>query len=85
MEVDKIGEIKGTPVYLDRNALKADGIIVVGRVKPHTDFKGEIDLVTNADRASEDAILRTISAQFPDHSVLTEEGQMKETSSPING
>ncbi|MFA5869562.1 MAG: lactate racemase domain-containing protein [Candidatus Bathyarchaeia archaeon] len=43
MEVDKIGEIGGTPVYVDRNALKADGIIVVGRVKPHTDFKGEIE------------------------------------------
>ena len=43
MEVDKIGEIGGTPVYVDRNALRADGIIVVGRVKPHTDFKGEIE------------------------------------------
>jgi hypothetical protein len=43
MEVDKIGEIKGTPVYIDRNSLRADGIIVVGRVKPHTDFKGEIE------------------------------------------
>ena len=43
MEVDEIGEIKGTPVYVDRNALTADGIIVVGRVKPHTDFKGEIE------------------------------------------
>ena len=43
MEVDKIGEINGTPVYVGRNALRADGIIVVGRVKPHTDFKGEIE------------------------------------------
>jgi len=43
MEVDKIGEISGTPVYVDRNALRADGIIVVGRIKPHTDFKGEIE------------------------------------------
>jgi len=43
MEVDKIGEINGTPVYVDRNALRANGIIVVGRVKPHTDFKGEIE------------------------------------------
>jgi len=43
MEVDKIGEIKGTPVYIDRNALKADGIIIVGRIKPHTDFKGKIE------------------------------------------
>ena len=43
MEVDKIGEIRGTPVYIDRNVLRADGIIVVGRIKPHTDFKGEIE------------------------------------------
>jgi len=43
MEVDRIGEIRGTPVYMDKNALKADGIIVVNRVKPHTDFKGEIE------------------------------------------
>jgi hypothetical protein len=43
MEVDMIGEIRGTPVYIDRNALKADGIIIVGRIKPHTDFKGSIE------------------------------------------
>jgi hypothetical protein len=44
MEVDLIGHLgNGNPVYVDRNALKADGIIVVARVKPHTDFKGEIE------------------------------------------
>ena len=43
MNVDKVGTIKDTPIYFDRNALRADGIIVVGRVKPHTDFKGEIE------------------------------------------
>ena len=44
MEVDEIGKLEnGVPVYVDRNALKADGIIVVNRVKPHTDFKGEIE------------------------------------------
>jgi hypothetical protein len=44
MEVDEVGRLSsGTPVYVDRNALKANGIIVVGRVKPHTDFKGEIE------------------------------------------
>jgi hypothetical protein len=44
MEVDPIGELEGgITVYLDRNALHADGIFVVGRVKPHTDFKGEIE------------------------------------------
>jgi len=44
METVKIGEINdGTPVYIDKNALSSDGIIVVNRVKPHTDFKGEIE------------------------------------------
>jgi hypothetical protein len=44
MEVDEIGTLEnGLKVYLDRNAIQADGIIVVGRIKPHTDFKGEIE------------------------------------------
>lgn len=44
MEVDEIGRLdNGVFVYMDRLALKADGIIVVGRVKPHTDFKGKIE------------------------------------------
>jgi len=44
MEVDFVGELSNrSPVYVDRNALRAEGIIVVGRVKPHTDFKGEIE------------------------------------------
>ncbi|OGD53257.1 hypothetical protein A3K81_02315 [Candidatus Bathyarchaeota archaeon RBG_13_60_20] len=44
MEVDPVGTLDGgVTVYLDRLALRADGILVVGRVKPHTDFKGEIE------------------------------------------
>ncbi|AEP00940.1 lactate racemase domain-containing protein [Heyndrickxia coagulans] len=33
----------GIPVYVDKNAYNADGIIVMGRVKPHTDFKNKIE------------------------------------------
>ena len=44
MEVEEIGRLRnGVPVYIDKYALKADGIIVVNRVKPHTDFKAEIE------------------------------------------
>lgn len=44
MEVEQIGLLKnGTPVFVDRIANHADGIIVIGRVKPHTDFKGAIE------------------------------------------
>jgi Lactate racemase N-terminal domain len=30
----------GLPVHMDANALKADGIVVLNRVKPHTSFSG---------------------------------------------
>jgi hypothetical protein len=44
MEVQVIGELdNGVEVYLDSVALNADGIFPVGRIKPHTDFKGEIE------------------------------------------
>jgi hypothetical protein len=36
------GEGRGEryPVRIDKNAAEADGIIVAGRIKPHTDFRG---------------------------------------------
>lgn len=44
MEVEEVGRLSnGAPVYVDRLALRSDGIIVVNRVKPHTDFKGRIE------------------------------------------
>ena len=44
MEVVRIGELDEEPhipVYMDAQAFAADGVIVVNRVKPHTDFHGE--------------------------------------------
>lgn len=44
MEVVKVGELEdGVPVYMDKYASEADGVLVLGRVKPHTDFKDEIE------------------------------------------
>lgn len=43
MEVVQVGEALGLPVVLDRHAAAADHIGVIGRVKPHTDFSGEIE------------------------------------------
>ena len=37
------------------------------------EYKGEIDLVTEADRASERLILDRIRAAYPDHAILSEE------------
>lgn len=43
MEVVEIGKVKGTTVFCDKNAWGADHIVVIGRVKAHTDFDGEIE------------------------------------------
>jgi myo-inositol-1(or 4)-monophosphatase len=43
--------------------------------------KGEIDLVTEVDRACEDAILVTLRARFPDHDIVTEETAIARTGS----
>lgn len=44
MEVIKIGELpNGLPVYIDKYASEADGIVVINRVKPHTAFRGKVE------------------------------------------
>jgi len=43
MEVVQIGEVKGIPVFCDKNVWGADHVAVVARIKPHTDFSGEIE------------------------------------------
>lgn len=43
MEVVRIAEVKGTPVFCDKNAWEANHIAVVARVKTHTDFDNEIE------------------------------------------
>lgn len=41
METVKIGETsQGVPVYFDKNAYESDGVVVINRIKPHTDYKG---------------------------------------------
>jgi hypothetical protein len=44
MEVIEVGRLpNGMPVYVDRTAASADGIVICNRVKPHTDFASEIE------------------------------------------
>jgi hypothetical protein len=44
MEVIEIGRlVNGMPVYIDKIAASADGIVIANRVKPHTDFVGELE------------------------------------------
>lgn len=45
------------------------------------DLKGEFDLVTEADRASEKLVVERLHSYFPSHSVLGEEGGLREKTS----
>ncbi len=44
METVQVGQTEdGVPVFFDKHAFEADHVAVVGRIKPHTDFVGEIE------------------------------------------
>lgn len=51
MEVEEVGTLEGADagpfagqkIYCDRHAHAADAILLINRVKPHTDFKAEIE------------------------------------------
>jgi len=40
MAVEPMGEVDGIPLFLDRLAHGADGIVLINRIKPHTNFIG---------------------------------------------
>lgn len=44
MDVEEVGKTEdGLSVFADKNALLADHIVVFNRVKPHTDFRGDVE------------------------------------------
>jgi myo-inositol-1(or 4)-monophosphatase len=49
--------------------------------KVSIEYKGDADLVTKADRASEQMIVERIRKQWPDHDLIGEEGSRRETGS----
>jgi myo-inositol-1(or 4)-monophosphatase len=51
------------------------------RQKVAIEYKGDVDLVTVADRASEELIMKRIRERWPEHDVLGEEGTRRETGS----
>jgi myo-inositol-1(or 4)-monophosphatase len=56
-------------------AVEAGGILLSEFDKPPIiSYKGEVDLVTQADRRSEQAIVRRLRNYFPTHTIVAEEG-----------
>jgi myo-inositol-1(or 4)-monophosphatase len=60
-------------------ALEAGGILRDELSRPpQISYKGEVDLVTQADKRSESAIVSRLTRYFPDHSIAAEEGTGEE-------
>lgn len=50
---------------------------------PSISYKGEVDIVTQADRRSEEAVVTMIRTRFPQHAIVAEEGGGYEADSPF--
>jgi myo-inositol-1(or 4)-monophosphatase len=56
------------------------GTLLMGYLARHVtiEYKGEVDLVTEADRASEKLIVERLRARWPEHGIVAEEGTRTE-------
>lgn len=66
-------------------ATRAGGAILRSKfgTRLHIEEKSAKDLVTEADREAEAAIVAIIRARFPEHNILAEEGYYPQTASPF--
>lgn len=55
-------------------ARRAGALLLAKAKQPTRTLKSPFEVVTDADRASEALIVAAISAQFPDHTIIAEEG-----------
>lgn len=66
-----------------RAAKKAGRILIKGQQgELQVSYKGDLNLVTNVDTLSEEAIVALINRRFPDHQILAEEGHDRTEPSP---
>jgi myo-inositol-1(or 4)-monophosphatase len=65
-------------------AREAGGILLQEFDRPvKISYKGEVDIVTQADRRSEEAVVTRLRTHFPSHAIVAEEGGGSETDSPF--
>jgi len=65
-------------------AREAGGILLAEFGRPvDISYKGEVDIVTQADRRSEQAIVTKLRTHFPKHAIVAEEGGGTESVSPF--
>jgi myo-inositol-1(or 4)-monophosphatase len=60
-------------------AREAGAILRAGYDRPkEIAYKGEVDLITDSDRRSEELVVSRLRQRFPDHAIIAEEGSRKE-------
>src|ERR1700730_2662277 len=65
-------------------AREGGGILMAEFDRPvKISYKGEVDIVTQADRRSEQAIVTRLRTHFPKHAIVAEEGGGSESDSPF--
>lgn len=65
-------------------ALEGGAILLAEFAHPaKISYKGEVDIVTQADRRSEQAVVTRLRTHFPTHAIVAEEGGGYETDSPF--
>jgi myo-inositol-1(or 4)-monophosphatase len=65
-------------------AREAGAILLAEFARPvKISYKGEVDIVTQADKRSEDAIVSRLRSHFPKHAIVAEEGGGTESDSPF--
>ena len=65
-------------------AREAADILLVEFDRPvKISYKGEVDIVTQADKPSEQAIVARLRTRFPKHAIVAEEGGGTENASPF--
>ena len=65
-------------------AREAGGILLVEFDRPvKISYKGEVDIVTQADKRSEQAIVTKLRSHFPKHGIVAEEGGGTDSESPF--
>src|SRR5260370_42355824 len=62
-------------------AREAGSLLISFLGKVAIEYKGDVDLVTQADRSSEKMIVERIRKQWPEHDLIAEEGSRRETGS----
>lgn len=91
LEPMEVGRVRGSPVYADRAAVDANHIILVNRIKEHTEFIGEIEsglikmCVVGMGRIAGAEVMHRLAVQLSYEAAILEISRVLFETLPIRG